>query len=66
MRLFISKTTIATFLIGIAVTGLHAQDTMITQDGDVKTVYVVDIGSKAVVFLSVCLKSVDFEVTMQS
>ena len=29
---------------------LHAQDTMVTQDGDVKTVYVVDIGGTAVFY----------------
>ena len=51
MKHFISrKNIIATFLIGMAVTELHAQDTMITQDGDVKAVFVVDIGNTAVFY----------------
>ena len=51
MRLSISrKTVVTTFLIGMAVAGLHAQDTMITQDGDVKAVFVVDIGNTAVFY----------------
>ena len=43
-RLFLS------IMLGVVAICLHAQDTMVTMDGDVKTVYVVDIGSTAVFY----------------
>ena len=50
MRDFIMKKTVALLLIGISALDLYAQDTMVTQDGDVKTIYVVDIGGSAVFY----------------
>ena len=50
MRNFTLKKTVALLLIGISALDLYAQDTMVTQDGDVKTVYVVDIGGSAVFY----------------
>ena len=44
------KGLFTSILMSMLAIGLHAQDTMITQDGDVKTVYVVDIGSTAVFY----------------
>lgn len=40
----------ASVLMGLATLGVYAQDIMVTQDGDVKTVYVVDIGSTSVFY----------------
>ena len=44
------KGLFASILMSMLAIGLHAQDTMITQDGDVKTIYVVDIGNTAVFY----------------
>ena len=39
-------------MIGMGITGLHAQDTMVTKSGDIKTVYSVEISSSAVFYKS--------------
>ena len=52
MKHFNSRKSIATFLIWMTVIGLHAQDTMVTKSGDIKTVYNVEISSNAVFYKS--------------
>lgn len=50
MKHFYLRMSVASLLTSIITVSMYAQDTMVTQDGDVKTVYVVDIGNTAVFY----------------
>ena len=52
MEAFRYKMSLTLFVLGMTVTGLNAQDTMVTKSGDIKTVYSVEISPSAVFYKS--------------